>query len=98
MKQVTMIIKIDERRHTVELRRAGCSAPAYLIGAADPEAVAGAWRALAAYALESAFCAEHSRDFCAPAFTNREREQMALRVCDEYKNLFEIDEENPSAV
>ena len=59
MKQVTMTIKIDERRQTVELRRAGCSAP---------------------------------------AFTNREREQMALRVCDEYKNLFEIDEKNPSAV
>ena len=89
MKEITMKIRIDERKHTVELRRVGCKVPEYMIYDDSAECVAGAWRELAAYAMESAFLTEHSRDFCAPPFTNAEREKMAARICEEYKNIFE---------
>ena len=93
MKEITMKIRIDEKAHSAELRRVGCKVPEFMIFDDSPEAVAGAWLALAAYAMENAFLLEHSRDFCAPRFTNAEREKMAARICEEYKNLLEPSEE-----
>lgn len=89
MKEITMKIRIDDKAHTAELRRVGCKVPEFMIFDDSAEAVASVWRALAAYAMESAFLLEHSRDFCAPPFTNAEREKMAARICEEYKNLLE---------
>lgn len=87
MKEITMKIRIDERKHATELRRVGCTIPEFWMQDDSADAVAAAWRALAAYAMESAFCVEHYNDFCAPDFTNEEREKMAARICDEYKNI-----------
>lgn len=87
MKEITMKIRIDERKHETELRLVGCKIPQFWIQDDSPEAVAAAWRALAAYAMDCAFGVEHCHDFCAPDFTNEEREKMAARICEEYKNL-----------
>ena len=89
MKEITMKIRIDEKAHTIELRRAGCSVPESKVFGDSPEALAGIWRDLADYAMREAFDMEHSRDFCAPEYTNEEREKMALKVSDEHKSIFE---------
>ena len=93
MKEITLKIRINEDAHETELRRVGCKVPDYWIQSDSADAVASAWRALAAYALENAFLVEHSKDFCAPLFTNAEREEMARRVCEEYKNLLDPSED-----
>ena len=92
MKEITMKIRIDERAHTVELRRAGCKIPEAKAYSDTPAAVAATWRDLAAYAMREAFYLEHSGDFCAPEYTNAERVKMALSVAEEHKNIFEQSE------
>lgn len=89
MKEITLKISIDERHHTAEFRRVGCRVPETKVYDDSPEALAGIWRDLADYAMREAFNLEHSRDFCAPDYTNAEREKMALKVSEEHKNIFE---------
>lgn len=92
MKEITMKIRIDEKKNTTELRRVGCTVPEFMIWDDGIDAVAGAWRALAAYAMEAAYLTEHAKDFCPALFTNAERRNMAARICEEYQNLFEEEE------
>lgn len=87
MKEITMKIRIDERAHTVELRRAGCKVPEVKAWSNSPEAIAGIWRDLAEYAMREAFYLEHINDFLLPDFTNAERVKMAARICEEHTSI-----------
>lgn len=87
MKEIALKIRIDDKNKTVELRRTGCKVPEFMIFDNSAGAMAEAWRALAAYAMENAFLMEHSGDFCPPSFTNEERRKMAARITEEYKNI-----------
>ena len=89
MKNITMKITIDEAAHTVTLRRAGCKLDESRIYSDKPEAVASIWLDLAAYAMQEAFILEHCADFAPPAYTGKERREMALRICETHKSAFE---------